>query len=77
MISNELASFRIVPDKLPLELKSFGSGSDKILLGSQFSICACFNLIQVDCPAGPVLFSLAVKLEIWLSLSIFQIFCIL
>ena len=77
VMSRELASLRIVPDRFPLVLKSFGKISAIIFLGSQFKICACFSLIQVESPAGPVLFSLAIRFEIWYSLRMFHIFWML
>src|SRR4051812_18281892 len=61
---SELASFRIVHDKLPLIINSLGISFVRMFVGSQFVICACFNLIHVERPAGPGLLSLAIKFEI-------------
>src|SRR4051812_35477066 len=77
VMSSELASFRIVPERLPFVLKSLEKGSDKMFFNSQFNICACFNLIHVEIPAGPLLFNLVRRPVIWLSLSTFHIFGIL
>ena len=77
VISKELASLRTDAERFPLVLKSFGVRSVKMFFGFQFNICACFSLIHVEIPAGPVLFNLANRHEIWLSFNTFQIFWIL
>jgi hypothetical protein len=59
-----LAVLIILIDRLPLLWNPLGILSERIFLGSQLINWACFRRMIVDIPAGPVLFSLPIKLEI-------------
>src|SRR5438552_12119079 len=67
-----LAILRALAEKFSLQLKDFGISSTNILIGSQFSICACLSLIRVACPVGPLSLSLLMRFEICDSVCISQ-----
>jgi hypothetical protein len=70
--AKSLAILRALAEKFSLQLKDFGISSMNILVGSQFSICACLSLIRVACPVGPLSLSLLMRFEICDSVCISQ-----